>query len=204
MPDTPPYAWIRNELRAGRVIPFLGAGASFGQRNPGQTPWRQQKPNQTWEIGYLPTASELAECFSAEAGFPQGESRELTKVTQYFSTVIGRTPLQRRLQEIFTFAQAPGKLHEYLAETAGVHPLLIVTTNYDDLIERAFDAVNRPYDTVIHVTRQSSASVLWRPHGGTPQQVLAKKLDIDLTQVSVVYRFTAPSTALPASRTRTT
>jgi hypothetical protein len=188
MADVPPYTWIRDELHAGRVIPFLGAGASFGPRNPGKIPWRQQKPDQTWEMSYLPTASELAQCFSDEANFPKDESRELTKVTQYFSTVIGRTPLQRRLHEIFSFAQAPGKLHEYLAEAAAAHPLLIVTTNYDDLVERAFDKVNRPYDTVVHVTRQSSASVLWQPHGGAPQQVLAKKLDIDISKTSVIYK----------------
>lgn len=186
---TPPYKWIHDELYAGRVIPFLGAGASFGSRNPSKTPWRASKGGDQWDVTYLPTASELAECFAVEAAFPPGESRELTKVAQYFGAIIGRAPLQRRLGEIFAFTQAPGPLHEFLARAAANAPLLIVTTNYDDLIERAFTAAKLPYDSVIHATASAgSGEVIWCPAGGTPQELLAKDLDIDLTKVTVIYK----------------
>jgi hypothetical protein len=88
----PPYPYIRDQLRRGRVIPFLGAGASFGARNPGDVPWRKAiKPElNEWDVCYLPTAKELAECLADLAQFPADETRELTKVAQYFGAVIGR------------------------------------------------------------------------------------------------------------------
>ena len=41
-------------------------------------------------------------------------------------------PLRKRLKEIFSHEQAPTPLHEFLAGLPA--PLLIVTTNYDDLL----------------------------------------------------------------------
>lgn len=183
----PPYQRIRAELRVGRVIPFLGAGASFGSRNPSKTRWRKAHAKKP-QIAYLPTASELAECLALEASFPAGESRELTKVAQYYSAVTGRLPLQNQLQEIFEFEQEPGDIHGYLADASKKAPLLIVTTSYDDLIERAFAAAGQPYDTVIHAATPVNGEVLWRPHDGEEWEVLAKDLDIKLSNVSVVYK----------------
>src|SRR5262245_59481350 len=92
----PPYPLIRNRLRQGRVIPFLGAGASFGARDPGTVPWRRRKAaaQDQWDMSFLPTGGELAECLAHEVQFPQGETRELTKVAQYFAVSAGRDPLE--------------------------------------------------------------------------------------------------------------
>jgi len=189
----PPYGAIRKAFQTGKVIPFLGAGASFGSRVPGQTPWQGAKQD------YLPTAGELAKCLADEANFPSNESSiELTKVAQYYSAVVGRTPLDDRLAEIFSFMQAPGPIHEYLAEAAAAAPLLIVTTNYDDLIERAFTAAGRPFDTVIHLA--TGGEVQWTPHGQPPQALLSKALDIDLTKVSVIYKIHGAIDRSPAQQ----
>jgi len=48
----PPYPDIYEELMAGRVIPFLGAGAPLYARNPKETPWRKEGKK---EIDYIPT-----------------------------------------------------------------------------------------------------------------------------------------------------
>jgi len=190
MAEQPLYWTIRSLLRSGRIIPFLGAGASFGGRNPSKTPWRTLK-NQaegTWEIGYLPTASELATALASEVEFPS-KAVELTTVSQYYMLVRGREPLNDCLHEIFGLKQEPGVLHHYLAESAKSAPLLIVTTNYDDLIERAFDAAGQPYDTVVHVTSSANnGEILWRPHGQPPRELLSKDLDVDLAKVSVIYK----------------
>jgi hypothetical protein len=64
-----------------------------------------------------------------------------------------------------------------------------VTTNYDDLIERAFEAAGRPFDTVVHLTEPGlGGDVLWRPNGVEQKAVLAKDVDIDMSSVSVVYK----------------
>ena len=90
----PPYPLIRDGLREGRVIPFLGSGASLGGR----------KPDANWTKGmaeYLPTAGELAKYLAHMTAFPQDESPDLTKVAQYYDVVVGRDPLEEKLHEIF-------------------------------------------------------------------------------------------------------
>lgn len=180
----PPYPEIYEELMAGRVIPFLGAGAPLYSRNPKQTPWFQRKDKKE-TIDYLPTAGELAEYLAARTQLPDGEKGELTKMAQYFEAVLGPAPLRKRLREIFSHQQPPTPLHEFLATTAA--PLLIVTTNYDDLMERALTAAGKAHDVVVHVTDQEK--VLWWPHGAAePKEMLTDDLDLDLEQVTVVYK----------------
>jgi hypothetical protein len=61
-PLQPPYPLIRAGLRQGRIIPFLGSGASLVARDPEDAPWRSPL-DASWDEGvvsYLPTARELA------------------------------------------------------------------------------------------------------------------------------------------------
>jgi len=180
----PPYPEIHAELMAGRVIPFLGAGAPLYERNPTRTPWFQTKQGKE-TINYLPTGAELASYLASRTALPKGEKGELTKMAQYFEAVRGPTPLRTRLRDIFSHEQPPTPLHHFLAAVPA--PLLIVTTNYDDLMERAFKAARKPHDVVIHVTDQEK--VLWWEHDKTePQITLADELLIKLEKVSVVYK----------------
>ena len=55
MPLRPPYPEIFEELMAGRVIPFLGAGVPLYSRDPRATPWIRKRKGKD-EISYLPTA----------------------------------------------------------------------------------------------------------------------------------------------------
>jgi hypothetical protein len=187
-----PYTYIRNRLKEGMVIPFLGAGASFGSRDPKMVPFRRPREGQPnkWDVLYFPTASELANCLADELDFPVGESRELTKVAQYYSAVTGRVPLRTALQEIFALLQDPSPIHRYLAEVAKESPLLVVTTNYDDLIERAFADAAAQFDLVVHAAEGApTGEILWRQHeAGKLLPFLAKDLDIDLSKVSVIYK----------------
>jgi hypothetical protein len=184
MPLPPPYPEIYEAVRAGKLIPFLGAGAPLYDRNPKETPWFQKQGGQD-VISHLPTGGELAEYLAARTQLPSGERGELTKMAQYYEAVLGPDPLRRRLSDIFSYQQAPTPLHEFLAGTP--NPLLIVTTNYDDLVERAYKQRGKPCDVVVHMTDQEK--VLWWAHDqAEPQEVLADDLLIDLDQVSVVYK----------------
>src|SRR5215213_2524900 len=97
---SPPYPEIYDELMAGRVIPFLGAGVPLYARNPGQTPWMQRKGGKE-VISYLPTARELADYLADRTRLPDSEKGELTKIAQYFEAVRGPQPLRQRLDAIF-------------------------------------------------------------------------------------------------------
>jgi SIR2-like domain len=184
----PPYPFIFDKLNTSRVIPFLGAGASLGGRQQGVR-WKKGVKD------FLPTADELAGHLADTTAFPPGESRDLTKVAQYYSVVGGRPALNEELHNIFNCDYQLTSLHTFLANVSV--PLLIVTTNYDDLIERALDERNRqlagkarPYDVVIHNTEIGSGDrLLWWPYGGAaPREVIPNKLDIELSDRTVVYK----------------
>ena len=176
----PPYPLIRDRLYEGQVIPFLGSGASLGKRHPGELPWVEGQGE------YLPIARELAEYLASKTQFPEGETPDLAKVAQYFDVVGGRRPLLQGLHSIFGHDYPITSLHSFLAEMT--NPLLIVTTNYDDLIERALEG--HSYDVVIQTTEPALGDqLLWWPHGeAEPVKVNPNKLDIDRKEVTVVYK----------------
>ncbi len=184
----PPYPFILNKLNGSKVIPFLGAGASLGGRVPGAI-WNKGNKN------FLPLGSELAGYLAETTQFPTEEALDLTKVAQYYSVVGGRQALNEELHGIFNCDYPLTSLHTFLASVEA--PLLMVTTNYDDLVERALDEQNRqlgdqarPYDVVIHTTDVNSGDrLLWWSYGDDePREVAPNKLDIDLSTRTVIYK----------------
>ena len=176
----PPYPLLYERLNKGHVIPFLGYGASV-----------YREPDSFWspDSAILPTAYELTSHLAELSNFPmENEPRDLAKVAEYFQVVAGRRVLNRRLHEIFRREVPIAPIHRFLAELSA--PMLIVTTNYDDLIESAFKEVNREYDVVIHTTdRLMSEAVLWWPHGATePENIHPNRLDLDLNSRTVIYK----------------
>jgi len=172
---------ILDGLNQGLVIPFLGAGASLSRSRS------DQKESEDPKI-FVPTAHELASYLARKSEFPSDEVIDLAKVAQYYNLIGGRAPLHRELHNIFNrdFPIAP--LHGFLASID--QPLLIVTTNYDDLIERAFTRQNRKFDVVVHTSDPKIGDrLLWLEQGAdAPKQVSSNRLDIDLKQVTVIYK----------------
>jgi hypothetical protein len=179
----PPYPFIYQQLMKGAVIPFLGAGVPLYNRNPGKVPWAEWVGD-ALTINHLPNGGELARELKREANLDE-TGDELTKMAQYYEAVLGPDPLRARLREIFSHNQPPTPLHTFLAGVKA--PLLIVTTNYDDLMERAFQAAGKPYDVVVHVTKQPT--VLWWTAGAAePEEVPGEDLLVDLGTRPVVYK----------------
>ena len=184
MPE-PPYGEIADLLSQGQVVPFLGAGVNFGTRPPGAG-WSLEAGD------FLPSGAELSRFLAGRSNFPSNDDHDVTdlaKVASYFVEASGRKPLRERLRKIFDRDFTPCDIHGLLAEIAA--PLLIVTTNYDDLTERAFVKAGRPYDLVIHPTdrKDVQASVLWWKHGESePAAVPPNQLYIDLETTTVVYK----------------
>jgi hypothetical protein len=177
----PPYGVISDAIRSRQVIPFLGSGASLLNSATVQTCDELSE-------GILPTAAQLAIHLAQKARFPQGEARELAKVAQYYDVVSGRDLLNKELRNIFACDYPFTSLHRYLAKVSV--PLLIVTTNYDDLMERALSELNCPHDRVIHTTdTELGHQILWWPHGRSePRPVSPNKLDVDLRTTTIVYK----------------
>jgi hypothetical protein len=181
----PPYGVISNRLKAGRVIPFLGAGASFVGRLSDAS-WDPEHPR------FLPSGRELSRFLAGESMFPSQDPYDLddlAKVASYYAIISGRQTLHERLHEVLSYEFIFGPLHAYLASLST--PLLIVSTNYDTLIEQAFHAAQKPYDLVIHPSERKDIAnaVWWWPHGAPePTVVPPNELDLDLNKTTVIYK----------------
>jgi hypothetical protein len=181
----PPYGEIADLLQDGQVIPFLGAGVNFGMRPAGAS-WNEKSE------GFLPNGGELSQFLARQINFPadeENDTKDLAKVASYFVEASARRRLREHLRRIFDREFAPCEVHKYLASITA--PMLIVTTNYDTLVEQAFGQAGRAYDLVIHPTdrKDVEASVLWWKHGDAePTAVPPNQLFIDLKTTTVIYK----------------
>jgi hypothetical protein len=138
-------------MLGGRVVPLLGAGANLAGRPPGAR----------WEPGHtLPSSAELARHLASRFDYPDDDDQsDLLRISEYASVMTGSGPLYEQLHEVFDADYAIGPLHRFLAalpgrvEEAGLPRAspLIVTTNYDDALERAFRDASEPVDIVSYV-----------------------------------------------------
>src|SRR5262245_32793159 len=87
------YSTVIKELIAGRVVPFLGAGANLCGR-PEDSSW---KPDQ---LQYLPSGTELAAFLAENFGFTGRGNDDLLRVSQYISVMIGAGPLYEELHKL--------------------------------------------------------------------------------------------------------
>ena len=180
-----PFGEIADALKAGQVVPFLGAGVNFDSRPLGLS-WDEKAPT------FVPTAPELSRFLAKKSNFPSSNEQDLHNlagVASYFVDTSARRRLRERLHDVFDRDFDPCSIHSYLAGLSV--PLLIVTTNYDDLLERAFLNAKRPFDLVVHPTdrKDIEASVLWWKHGAIePVAVPPNQLFIPLETTTVIYK----------------
>ena len=186
MPFEPPYPVIFDRLQQGKVVPFLGAGASIVGRLDAEE-WSRT-------AAFPPRGAELSRMLAQKAAFasvsadPQ-DLTDLLKVAAYYEQSSGRDALRDELHSVLARPFAPGPLHRLLASIDGLH--LIVTTNYDTLLERAFTEANRPFDLVVYPkdSDQSGSCVLHWPAGAAePRTLSPDDLQVDLEQTTVIFK----------------
>jgi hypothetical protein len=173
-PLDPPATPLQKHLREvvgylgeGRVIPFLGASVNAAERDRGE--WREG-------CGSLPDSDELASYLAVRSGY-QGGSPDLARISQYIHSTQGESDLYQHLRRIFTAYHSPGTVHGLLADLPALlrkndveqcHQL-IVTMNYDDALEQAFDAAHEEYDLAVYVTTgRGPGKFVHTPWGGEP------------------------------------
>jgi hypothetical protein len=134
----------------GEVVPFFGAGVNLVGRPNGVG----------WQTGqYLPSGSELSNFLADNFDYPDKDKLDLVRVSQYISVMEGSGPLYRRLRRLFNADYPTTSLHQFFARLPSAlknkgyppYPQLIVTTNYDDVMERAFREVDEPFDLVTFI-----------------------------------------------------
>lgn len=143
-------------MLGGIVVPLLGAGVNVSGRPAGS---RYNGPDDP----YLPNGAELAEFLAYAFEYPQlvGQT-DLLRVAQFLDVMEGSGELYQRLHDVFNARYEPGPVHMFFARLQpmlrqyGKGSQLILTTNYDDALERAFENVGEPYDLLTYVCRNPS------------------------------------------------
>lgn len=164
IPDdlTEHYRTVVRELLKGRVTPVLGVGASLygracsGPDDQASADDADQATAASWNGA--PSAEELAAYLTQEFEIQEGPS-DLLRVAQWIYALRGGSGgLYATLHEVFDRDFPPTYLHNALAqvprrlrEAGRGKPPLIVTINYDDLIERALEAEAEEYDLVVYM-----------------------------------------------------
>jgi SIR2-like domain len=125
----------------------------------------------------LPSGAELARHLAARGRYPVPGEHNLLRVSEYVAAVRGEDELYLYLREVFDSEYSPTSLHRLLARTAkaladgGLPQLLVVTTNYDDLVERALAEEGLECDVVWYEAKQHAAArgrFVHRAPGGKP------------------------------------
>jgi hypothetical protein len=117
------------------IIPFLGAGASLDPRVPRAPDCTAPPPVCT----YLPNGTELTEHLATWFG-PPLQNRKIWQRSRntFTSKPDGHLFTEPCTQSSAIHATQP--VHRFLASSS--KPLLVVTTNYGTLIEKAFEGIN--------------------------------------------------------------
>ena len=178
------YRLVANEILAGRVVPFLGAGANLCGR-PEEVAWR---PGQ---FDWLPSGAELSRYLAEMFNYSGKNEEDLVRVSQYVSLTVGAYPLYYELRRLFDGDYPPTALHRFLAELPSIlrehQPeappyQLIVTTNYDDVLERAFRQAGEAFDLVTYDAEgQYRGKFTHRPHEGPPRTIFEPNTYDELT-----------------------
>jgi DNA-binding SARP family transcriptional activator len=141
---------IVKAMLAGRVVPVIG----------------------------LDGAGDLAEHLAKAFSVPDDRPVDLTRISQYVATMQGSGPLYDELHTRFEAAVEPSPLHRFLARlpallrARGAPHQLIVTTNYDLALERAFEEAGEDLDIVSYVATGTHRGRFWhRPPGEPPRPI---------------------------------
>jgi hypothetical protein len=186
-------------IRDGRVVPFFGAGVNLCGCD--SMPWL---PHETER---LPKGNELSlhlvqrfldNTQNADPTLNLNKQLEdLARVAQEVVTELGGGPLHYELRRIFAqdfpltslhrfFADLPRRRNKLELLTSDMYRrrLLIVTTNYDDQMERAFQEIEQEYHVISYFAEEGEqARFLHWPPGNRPDEIRLpntyKDLDVD-------------------------
>jgi hypothetical protein len=191
----------QGDVATGKEGSITESGIEQDAIDPGATSSENAEPSSVGKVSgsnlrqVPPSASELARLLADKTAV-QDEAFDLATVAQYLKAVGGSGPLYDKLHKIFGCEYHPTPLHEYLAEVATNVPLLVITTNYDDIIEKAFHEVS--HDVVVHICDPKLGDrVFWHQHrkenevwtDSEPEKVIPNKIKkLDLSKTSVIYK----------------
>jgi hypothetical protein len=177
------YRMVLSPLLEGRVVPFLGAGVNLCGRP--HDPVDSSKLA-AWEGCYLPSGWELTELLVRRYNYPRDEPLDLARVSQFVAVTSGTGPLYQELRRMLMKAEYPiTEVHRLLASlpaamrATGRPPSypesaypFIITTNYDDVMERALAAAGEEFDLVYYAAQGEHKGKFLHRAPGKEQRVI--------------------------------
>ena len=141
-PDIDDWDTMVLRIAARRCVPFLGAGVSLGFEG---------------DVG-LPTGGQLAEILADQCRFPGEDRTDLFRVAQYFRMVRDEDLLRRAVGKALRVkGSKPSIVHRNLAALPIEY---VLTTNFDDLMERAFREGGEKTPRVFEYERRGNSTEL--------------------------------------------
>lgn len=119
---------IKRASENNTLAVFIGAGIS--------------KTSDT-KINKLPLWSDVIEDLRAQLG--DCEETDFLKIAELYFLKYKKAVYCRKIEKLFNFDVMPSKIHKLILE---LNPSVIITTNWDDLIEKAINENGYFYDTI--------------------------------------------------------
>lgn len=144
--DSEDLQLIFKAIETGKCLAFLGAGAC--------TPFYKDTA-QKEEIPGLPSGEQLAKILAKECAYQNGSTYDLPEVAEYFLYRHSgdRDRLERAIQEQIQVHCVPRPIHTVLSQLNQIK--IIITTNYDNLLEHELDRYNRKLRKHVYNPRDS-------------------------------------------------
>jgi hypothetical protein len=146
------YKGIVDAIKHNGIVFFMGAGVNLPAN---MTPWDAKNPTRP------PSGQELADhlAFDFIESVPDLAKKDLQHVATYYEIERDQKGLYTRLHDVFDVDYEAGPVHTFLAKLPSLlrslgcqseYPL-IVTTNYDDILERAIG--NQPQAVYTYIEK---------------------------------------------------
>jgi hypothetical protein len=155
--DELPSRLIADQLRRGQVTLFLRPGINTVGRPPGVAFDATDPP-------FLPVGRELSD--SLLRRMPSDpyfyDTPDFPEAARMYEERFGRDALYDFMHEVFSRHVQANPFSRVLAHIPA--PMLIVTTNYDDQLERTFTSLGQPYQVIYTVAQADDEGeyVRWR------------------------------------------
>lgn len=176
-PSADHYLEVASTFVEGGVVPLLGAGVNLCGRPASEFTWDSQQRT------YLPSGAELSKFLAGKYRY-RHENRlsDLLRVSQFVATMRGDGDLYKTLHDLFDADYEVGPLHTLLAQLPGLlrrdpkpPPYqVILTTNYDDALERAFVEQKEPFDLITYIAaspKEHRGKFMHFPPDGPPRVI---------------------------------
>lgn len=165
---------VLRSLISAQVTPVLGAGANLCGRPAGFQ----------WSLGtgFFPSGAELAAHLAARFRM-KGVPSDLMEVASWIQLTTGEAELSEALREIFDRDGLVSPVHAFIARFIAEarrakrrNPIpLIVTTNYDDVLERALWDERQDFDVVSYLAHGESRGLFVHIAPAGAQPVIIKR-----------------------------